>query len=267
MIELVIELDAAIAGAVERAAHGVEKFGILFSAGLDSSLLAKVCEDSGKSATLYSAALEDSLDWKRIKDARKIFRSEIKFRELSPGEIEEYAEKVMEIISSAHNLHVSIGIPFFAACEEARKDGQKIILMGQGADELFAGYNRYLRMEPRELEGVLVEDFEKLKAVDYKRDLSIAGANGLGLRLPYVDEEVVKKALQIPVELKIKNGTRKYILREVAKKRGLPESIYAADKKAVQFSSGVDKALRRIARMKGKTLNEYLRESYEQVFK
>ncbi|HDY73876.1 MAG TPA: asparagine synthase, partial [Euryarchaeota archaeon] len=60
------------------------------------------------------------------------------------------------------------------------------------------------------------------------------------------DESVVELGLQIPVSLKIKSGVRKYVLREVAKNRGLPKSIWSREKKAIQYSTGVDKRVKKI---------------------
>lgn len=258
MADWVRELDVAIAGAVARTIHCSEKFGILFSAGLDSSLIAKICEDLGKKSTLYSVGMKGCAELVQIEKAREFF-NEIKVREINIDEIESYARKVIAAINSSSAMHVGIGIPLYIACEEAKKDRYKLVLLGQGADELFAGYNRYLRMSQDELEKALRSDLEELLKVNILRDIAIAGANSLELGVPYLDSEVVKVALSIPAELKIKDGIRKYILREVARKRGLPEFVCVREKKAVQYSSGVDKALRKIAKEKGKSIEEYLR--------
>ncbi|MBI5253006.1 MAG: asparagine synthase C-terminal domain-containing protein [Euryarchaeota archaeon] len=256
MTDWIGDLDAAIAGAVTRATHSFEKFGILFSAGVDSSLIAKLCEDLGKKPTLYSVGINGCAELAQIEKANF---NEIKIRAINIEEVEGYARKVIAAINSHNAMHVGIGIPLYIACEEAKKDGHKLALSGQGADELFAGYNRYLRMTQHELEKALRSDLEELLKANILRDIAIAGANSLELGVPYLDSEVVKVALSIPAELKIKDGIRKYILREVARKRGLPEFIYAREKKAVQYSTGIDKALRKIAKEKGKSIEEYLR--------
>lgn len=266
MINWTAKLDNALAGAVAKAAHDFGKFGILFSAGLDSSLIAKICEDLGKKPTLYSVGMQGPQKIAQIEKAREFF-NEIKIREINIEEIESYARKVIAAINSCSAMQVGIGIPLYIACEEAEKDGLKLVLCGQGADELFAGYSRYLRMPQAALEETLRRDVKELLEVNILRDIAIARANSLELGVPYLDSEVIKVAFSIPVELKIKSGMRKCILREVARKRGLPEFIYAREKKAVQYSTGVDRALRRISREKNKSLEEYLREIYEQVVK
>ncbi|MFH1774782.1 MAG: asparagine synthase-related protein [Methanobacteriota archaeon] len=259
MINWIAKLDNALTDAVIKAARGFEKFGILFSAGLDSSLIAKLCEDLGKKPTLYSVGMQGSAELVQIEKARKFFNG-IKIRVISIDEVESYARKVIAAINSYNVMHVGIEIPLYIACEEAKKDGHKLVLCGQGADELFAGYNRYLGMPRNELEKALRSDVEELLKVNILRDIATARANSLELGVPYLDGEAVKVALSIPVGLKIKNSIRKYILKEVARKRSLPEFIYAREKKAVQYSTGVDKALRKLAKEKGKRVEEYLRE-------
>ncbi|MEE8167473.1 MAG: asparagine synthase C-terminal domain-containing protein [Candidatus Hydrothermarchaeales archaeon] len=256
-MKYIVDLDSALEGAVERCTSS-QATGILFSGGLDSSLIAKIYEDLNMEATLYSVAMPGSHDFEHIRGIEEFFKFDVKLRELAHEELEGYARRVIAAIKNRDPLHVSIGIPFYAACEEAKSDGMKAILIGQGADELFAGYHRYLRMPPEELEKSLVQDLEKLLQVDIKRDEAIARANELELKAPYLDEELVNMALNIPIDLKIKGDVRKFILREVAKRRGLPRGIIESKKKAVQYSTGVDKALRKIAKQNKNSLREYL---------
>jgi asparagine synthase (glutamine-hydrolysing) len=256
------KLDFALTKAVAESTDGLEEFGILFSSGLDSSLIAKICEDLGRETILYAVGMPGAHDLGFIRKAKGFFRSEVKARTIDPAELEEYVEKTIRVIDDYNPVQVGIGIPLYIACEVAKGDGMPVILAGQGADELFAGYHRYLGMPVKELEQELQKDLEELYPTIEKRDLAIAGANSIELRLPYLADEVVEIAREIPVDLKIKKGVRKYILREVAKRKGLPEIITKKEKKAVQYSSGVDKALKKLSKAKNKSLKEYLKEVY-----
>jgi hypothetical protein len=53
----------------------------------------------------------------------------------------------------------------------------------------------------------------------------------------------------------------------VAKDLGLPEPVVKKPKKAVQYTTGVDKALKRLAKKSGMTINEYLHKIFEDSFK
>ena len=75
--------------------------------------------------------------------------------------------------------------------------------------------------------------------------------------------DVVELALRLPLNFKIRNGVRKYILRKVAKEIGLPREIYERPKKAVQYGSGFVKVVRKIAKRNGLNVPDYLRRLAE----
>lgn len=259
MTDAISKLEDALTEAVERLTRA-GKIGIAVS-GIDSSLIAKICEELGRKAVLYSVCMEGSHDAARVKELEKNFRSAINVIEICESDLETYAKKVMRTIRACDALSIGIEIPLYAACEAAKNDGIETMFLGQGADELFAGYHRYISMPYEKLGSELRRDFEAYRSKGFKKDSAIASANSLELRLPYLEEEVVKAAFETPVELKIKNGIRKYALREVAKRKGLGE-IASREKKAIQYSSGVDKALRKLAK---NDLKEYLSEMYRSI--
>ncbi len=255
---LLERLGLALEEAVSECAEDADRIGILFSGGLDSSLIAKLCENRGAAGKLYSTAMAGSIDHSRVVEAAGHFEYELRLKTMQKSELLSYAKRVIGFIDSRKPLDVAIGIPLFAACEAARDDGCDVVLVGQGADELFAGYHRYLRMSRDDLLEAQAKDLEKLRTSDIKRDMAIAKANSLELRVPYLNDDFARLAESIPVELRIKNGVRKFILRELAKSKGLPAVICDREKKAVQYSSGVDKTLRQLAKMEKKEMGEFL---------
>ncbi len=259
------ELEAALVSAVEKRTRGV-KVGLLFSAGLDSSVLAWIMKDLRREdeLTLYTVGMENSPDIKYVSRLEEDF--ELRILIINEEELMDYVRKVIYAIEDWNPMKVSVGVPLYAACEAAREDGLKVVLSGQGADELFAGYHRYLRMGSEELKKALTKDIQKLAEVNLERDDAVAMANSLELRVPYLDSRVVEAAIGIPVNYKIKDGRRKHILRIIARRKGVPEFIVERDKKAVQYATGVEKALRKLAKGKGKTLEEFLRGVYREVF-
>jgi asparagine synthase (glutamine-hydrolysing) len=59
---------------------------------------------------------------------------------------------------------------------------------------------------------------------------------------------------------------RKILLRQLAKSLGIPAFIANRPKKAIQYETGVDKALRNLARAKGLTLPEYIEQVFNTVY-
>ncbi|NOZ76606.1 MAG: hypothetical protein GXO65_02810 [Euryarchaeota archaeon] len=255
--DLVEDLDRALLEAVEKAAVG--EFGVLFSGGLDSSLIVKYCMDLGRRPVLYSAGMAGSGELRHVREAGSAFGLEHRVVVIAMEDLPGLAGKVAAITGDPSPMTVGIGVPLYAAMKRAGEDGLDCVLCGQGADELFGGYHRYKAMEGAVLEEALRRDAEAVYRRDLQRDLALAEACSVRLKAPYLDPAVAELAGSIPVSWKLRGGRGKVILREVGRLRGLPEAIYDRKKKAVQYSSGVDRALRKLARREGRPLGEYLR--------
>ncbi len=237
---------------------------LAFSGGLDSSLLAAL----NREAELYSVGMAGSHDVRQTKRAADLLGSNNKLHlhELTMEEVESALPDIMRATESSDPLKVSIATPLFFASKDAHNDGIRVMLSGQGADELFAGYKRYESMNFNELESALRNDLDNIAANNLERDDAVTMANAVELRVPYLDKEVVELALRIAPQLKIHNGVRKYILRLAAAKL-LPEELTWKEKKAAQYSSGVYSALEKLAKKNGyrgdRFLGRYLEDLIE----
>ncbi len=81
--------------------------------------------------------------------------------------------------------------------------------------------------------------------------------------MPFASFELAEFALSLPIECKIEKKTdtlRKLVLRKVALNAGMPSSVVDKPKKAVQYSTGINDAVKRIAKKHQKTVNEYVNE-------
>jgi asparagine synthase (glutamine-hydrolysing) len=221
---------------------------IAFSGGLDSSIIAALCPE----AVLYSVGMAGSYDIMQTKKAAHLLGMENKLhlQELTVDDVVTALPDVIRAIGSAKPQKVSIAMPLFFASKNAHYDGIRVMLSGQGADELFAGYKRYGSMEPDELENALLRDLDNIAKNNLERDDAASMANAVELRVPYLDREVVELALRIAPELKIKNGIRKHILR-LAARESLPDELAFKEKKAAQYSSGIYSAIEKLARKNG----------------
>lgn len=234
---------------------------LAFSGGLDSSIIAALCPQ----AELYSVGMAGSHDIAQTKRAAQLLGMEDKLHlhELTIDDVELALPDVIKAIGSCDPLKVSIAMPLFFASKDAHNEGIRVMLSGQGADELFAGYKRYESMKPSELELALRKDLDNIAENNLERDDVVTMANAVELRVPYLDREVVELALRIAPELKVHNGMRKYILR-LAAKALLPHELVFKEKKAAQYSSGIYSALEKIARKNGykgeRALGRYLEE-------
>ncbi len=250
-------VKASISNAVAKGVEGASEVAILFSGGLDSSLIALLANYHAENAeiTLYTVGTADSHDFSNIEQASKLLGLNSRRIEICIEDITGAVPKLFEITDCLHPVAISFELPLYFALERI---DEKLVLSGQGADELFGGYARYLRMEGEVLKNVMKKDIDTLITNGIEMEYKIAKHFGKLLKTPYLDEEVVRTAMQIPIEYKVNEGQRKIVLREVALRLGLPAKLANKQKKASQYSSGILKELRKMAKNKGMGVNELI---------
>jgi asparagine synthase (glutamine-hydrolysing) len=180
-------------------------------------------------------------------------------------DLERAIPEVIQAIEEPSPLKLSIGIPMWWAAEKTAEMGFKVMLAGQGADELFGGYKRYvddyLHHGKERVRELVLKDTANMYETNLERDFKICDSFDVELRLPFVTYKIARFAMEIPIELemeKTSNTLRKLVLRHVTQDMGLPKSIVNKPKKAIQYTTGVNKALERIAKQKGVPVNEYV---------
>ncbi len=94
-----------------------------------------------------------------------------------------------------------------------------------------------------------------------ERDEKICSFHDVELRLPFASYQIAEFAMCLPTELKIEkkqDSLRKLVLRKTAENMGLSKGITAKPKKAVQYSTGISSALKKLAKKQNLTLAEYV---------
>lgn len=251
------------------------KFGLLFSGGLDSAIVAKLLKGSGKGFTCYAAAIDEkSPDISHAKEAASALGLPLKIALIRKKDMERYLEKIVPLIEDNNVVKVGVALPLYAACEAAREDGCRVVFSGSGADEVFGGYHRH--KSSSEVNKDCYSDVLKLYEKNCYRDDVVTMNNNLELRVPFLDKDVVALGLRIAPSLKIKpidknsmersidNGfignrpIEKYILRKLALDMGIPEKLASQPKKAAQYGSGADAAIGVLAKKVELSKSAYL---------
>ena len=252
-IERVTEnVHSSLQYSVEKNLEGKNRVGVAFSGGLDSAILAKLIEEIGVKTSLLTVYAEHSHDSSYAKEVADLFGLEhiaIEVDESVKGRLAMFKE----LLSTENLMDLSIALILNLVAEKAASCGIEDVVVGQGADELFGGYQKYLNILTgrggMSVEQVLKEDFDALMSYGVSRDeTSIAMfANPL---MPFINKKVAESAFSLPTKYKIDSdsSTRKVVLRQLAKKLGLSEKVYSHSKKAMQYSSGVQRLLLRIAK-------------------
>ena len=243
--------------AVEKRLMSDVPFGVLLSGGLDSSLVASItCKlvKEGKndlkwgdkihsfSIGLVGNKSPDSL--KAIETAKFLGTIHHDFR----YSIQEGLDALRDVIWHLETYDITTiraSTPMYLISRKIKAMGVKMVLSGEGADELLGGY-LYFLSAPTEKE-FYEETQRRVKDLGYfdclRANKSTLGW-GLEGRVPFLDKEFIDYCFKIPPGLKCKNGIEKYVMRkafDIKDKEGkpvyLPDSILWRQKE--QFSDGV----------------------------
>ncbi|MEL0262802.1 MAG: asparagine synthase B [Flavobacteriaceae bacterium] len=247
------QLHDALADTVHRQLMSDVPYGVLLSGGLDSSITSALAKkfaakriESGDTQVAwwpqlhsFSVGLEGSPD---LAAARKVaehigtVHHEIKFT------IQEGLDAIKDVIYHLETYDVTTvraSTPMFLMARAIKSLGIKMVLSGEGADELFGGY-LYFHKAPsaKDFHEETVRKLEKLHQYDCLRANKSLAAWGIEGRVPFLDKEFIDVAMRLNPKDKMitKERMEKWVVRK-AFEEYLPESVAWRQKE--QFSDGV----------------------------
>lgn len=230
-------------------------FGALLSGGVDSSLIASIAtklqreRDPTYRLKTFSVGLRNAPDFKAAKMVADFIGSdhtEVIF------EIENALDGIRDIIYHLETYDVTTvrcSLPMLLLARHIKSRGIKMILSGEGADEIFGGYLYFFKApDTVEFHQELVKRVADLNMSDCLRANKVTMAKGLELRVPFLDTAFVNYVMSIRPEDKIpgplnsfsgqqKHRLEKYILRAAFANDYLPAEVLWRQKE--QFSDGV----------------------------
>ncbi len=265
-------LQALLVESIQRRVNDLKEVAVAFSGGLDSSVVAFLANKAGVKVNLLHVSLENQPETEEAIEAAEALDLPMQMHLFKDSDVEATLPKVVELIEEPDPVKTSIGVPFYWAAEQASQAKYKVVLAGQGADELFGGYQRYVNEYIKEgsekVRRTMFNNVVGIHESNLERDLKIMGFFDVELRCPFASYSIAEFAIALPVECKMeqKNDTlRKLVLRKVAHNLNVPTAIADKPKKAVQYSTGINDAVKRIAKAQQKTVNEYIGELFQQT--
>jgi asparagine synthase (glutamine-hydrolysing) len=250
-------LRTALESAVHRQLMSDVPYGVLISGGVDSSIVASIAtkfsarrvEDNDSTAAwwprLHSFAIglkdgPDLVPAKKVADYIGSVHHEIHYTS------QEGIDALSDVIYHLESFDITsirATTPMYLLMRKVHAMGIKMILSGEGADEIFGGY-LYFHKAPngRELHDETIRKIQKLHLYDCARANKACAAWGVEARVPFLDREFLDTAMMLDPEIKVPRNAphthpiEKWPLRK-AFEGYIPDEILWRQKE--QFSDGV----------------------------
>jgi len=227
--------------AVQRQLMGDVPVGVFLSGGLDSSLVAAIAAavlaERGERLQTFAVGTPDSPDLAAARIVAAHLDTEHRETTYTAADALAVMPVAVRAIESFDPALVRSAVPNFLLARFT-SEHVKVVLTGEGADELFAGYE-YLRdfTDLDCLHAELVRTVESLHNLNLQRCDRVTMAHGLEARVPFLDREVIDWALRLPPGFKLAGPGQpeKRLLRQVFD-GWLPDDLLWRDK--AEFGDG-----------------------------
>jgi len=208
---------------------------LALSGGIDSTVLAFHLKDKKPNAISLIAKDFLATDLTYCQLVAKHFDLPFEMKLSTTEELLSSVEATIKILKNFNDIEIRNSIVMHLVLSFAKQKGYKGVICGDGADELFAGYNFFLKKDN------LQKELERVWKIMHFPARKIAESLGMVLESPFLDQKVAEFAKNIPPDLKIKteNGKKigKWVLRK-AYEDNIPKKIAWRIKSPLQDGAG-----------------------------
>jgi asparagine synthase (glutamine-hydrolysing) len=243
------------------------RIAIAFSGGVDSSLLAKLCAETTHDVTLVTVGFQNAQDIELSRTIQHTLQLPLVDHVFTLNEIEEGLTQILQVVEWTRISRLEISLGFYFIFKLASAYHLPTVLSAHGTDELFCGYHAYRGVYGDEGAFTkLMNKFVETAQADKVQIDKLAQLFNIDYQCPFLSENFIEYAMNVPLDLKITHQddvVRKHVLRQIATELGVPAHIAARPKKAFQYSAGIHKALKRLAKIRGHSRSNAQRAGYK----
>ena len=210
---------------------------IALSGGLDSSIIANLMRKEKANAITIITKDFVGTDLTYAQIMAKHAEIPLSLMHIELEEVLESINETVKILGNFNDIEIRNSVVPYIYLKRLKEMGIKSVLTGDGADEVFAGYNFLLKKSEQELN----HELDRIKKIMHFPSKEIGDSLNIKVEMPFLNEKVLEFSESIPIseKINIKNGKRfgKLILRESFEK-DIPESIVWREKSPMQDGSG-----------------------------
>ena len=207
------------------------------SGGLDSSIIGHFIKDRSPKAIVVITEdfIASDLSYSQI--ISKHLGIPLEIHNVSTEQILDGIKNTIKILKNFNDIEIRNSVVMYVSLDALNKKGVKSVLTGDGADEIFAGYNFLLKKSETEL----TDELNRIKKIMHFSSQEIAKKFGIKIESPFLDDRVMEFAQSIPLSMKVEQRNQKvfgkYILRKTFEEY-LPTSIVWREKSPMQEGAG-----------------------------
>lgn len=239
-------LRTALEEVVEEYIQGRSEMGALLSGGIDSSAMSALAREKVDKLHTFAAGLTDAPDLEFAREVADHIGSIHHEGVYTFDELLEVLPEVVYHLESFDALLIRSTLTNYLVAKLAA-NYVPAVFSGEGGDELFAGYSYLKAIEPQDLNGELIDITNRLHNTALQRVDRSTAAHGTKAYVGFLDPQVVKLAVRIPIEYKLyreenEDPVEKWILRKAVEDL-LPERVLWRPKVKFWEGAGVEEPL------------------------
>ena len=243
--EPAVTIRGSLESAVEERLVSDVPVGVFLSGGGDSSIVAAIMKKRVEQLHSFSVGMPGSSDLDFARRVASYLGTEHHERVFTEADMVKALPEIIYHLESFDFALVRSAVANYLVAELASRH-LKVVLAGEGADEVYSGYHYLKELRETERSKELLRITAALHNLNLQRVDRMTMAHGLEARVPYLDLDHVRAALRVPAALKERGGVEKWALRE-AFSGSLPDDVLWRTKEKFSRGAGSAGVFERIA--------------------